>query len=60
MSLLEVKVETSAIPLFHVIKTSKCIFYIIHMIQGYLQGQRSISRSSKQKYGCYQVKLGQV
>ena len=36
MSLLEVKVETSAIPLFHVIITSKSIFNIIHMIEGYL------------------------
>ena len=41
MSLQEVKVGTSAIPLFHVINTSKCICYIIYMIQGFLQGQRS-------------------
>ena len=46
MSLQEVKVGTSVKPLFRVINTSKCIFYIIYMIQGYLQCQRSISRSS--------------
>ena len=57
MSLQEVKVGTSAIPLFHVINTSKCIFYIIYMIQGFLQGQRSFSRSSKLKYDCYKIKL---
>ena len=60
MSLLEVKKGTSAIPLFHVINTSKYIFYIIYMIQGFFQGQRSFSRSSKQKYDCYKLKLGHV
>ena len=40
------EVGTSVIPLLRVINTSKYIFYIIYMIQGYLQGQRSISRSS--------------
>ena len=42
MSFQEVKVGTSAISVLRVINTSKCIFYIIYMIQGYLQGQRSI------------------
>ena len=60
MSLQEVKVGTSAIPFFCVINTSKSIFYIIYMIQGYLQGQRSMSRSIKQKYDCYQIRLGHV
>ena len=46
MSLQEVKVGTSAILLFRVKNTRKCIFYIIYIIQGYLQGQWA--RSSKQ------------
>ena len=54
MSLQEVKVGTS------VIDTSKCTFYNIYMIQGFLQGQRSFSRSSKQKYDCYKIKLEHV
>ena len=52
MSLQDVKVGTSVIPLFHVINTSKCIFYFIYMIQGFFQGQMSFLRSSKQKYDC--------
>ena len=39
MSSQEVKVGKSVIPFFPVINTSKCIFYIIYMIQGDLQGQ---------------------
>ena len=60
MSFQEVKVGTSAIPLFHVTNTSKGIFYTIYMIQGFFQGQSSFSRSSKQKYDCYKIKLGHV
>ena len=45
MSLQEVKVGTSVKPLFRVINTSKCIFYIIYMIQGYIQFQGQVSKN---------------
>ena len=46
----KIKVGTSVIPLFRVILPGESIFYIIFMIQGHPQGQRSNRRLSKRKY----------
>ena len=46
----KIRVETSVIPLFRVILTGESISYIILMIQGHPQGQRSNHRLNKRKY----------
>ena len=46
----KIRVVTSVIPLFHVILTGESISYIILMIQGHSQGQRSNRRLNKRKY----------
>ena len=44
-----VKVGTSAILLFHVINTSKCIFYIIYIIKGFLKRSKVIFKVKQAK-----------
>ena len=46
----QIKPGTSVIPHFHVILTGQSVSCFIFMTQCHLQGQKSISRSNKQKY----------
>ena len=46
----KIGVGTGVIPLFRVTLTGESISYIIFMIQGHPQGQRSNRRLSKRKY----------
>ena len=49
MNFQKIRVGTSVIPIFHVILTGESISYIIFMIQGHHQGQRSNRRLNKRK-----------
>ena len=46
----QMRLGTREIPHFHVNLAEQSISYIIFITQGHLQGQKSISRSSKQNY----------
>ena len=50
--------QTNVILRFCVFLTGQSIFSNIFIIQGHIQGQMLISRSSKQKYDFYQIKIG--
>ena len=54
----KIKVGTSVIPHFRVILTGKSISYIIFMIQGHPQGQRSNRKLNKRGYDFYEIMLG--
>ena len=52
------RLGTSVIPLFRVISPGESISYIIFMIQGHPQGQRSNRTLNTRKYDFLQIMLG--